>query len=330
LKKTLRESVLFFPILVIIAAVAISGIGLPSAFAEGQKESSLTILYTASLNGNLAGCDCKQAPKAGLIKRAFYLRNLTDRSRTILLDAGDILDVRPDTLLGGMIMQLYGDLGYDAVAVGDQEFSNGADWLLKEKETTPLFSNNLSVCPDETRCVFFSLDPLILIREDIRIIILSLLDESVFTLYPENVKNTVKLSPPIETTAAMLEMLPGEDLSQQNQKTEHEIIVVLYHGPIENAELLAEKLPQVDVVIAGHEQRLVEQYSTGGTLIVSPGAEGNGVGILELSILKDRIIDYRGSRREFSYIYDQDDAEAAAMLERYYDTLKAKIKANKK
>ena len=37
--------------------------------------AALTVLYSASLNGNLDGCDCRSHPRAGLAARAAWLRN---------------------------------------------------------------------------------------------------------------------------------------------------------------------------------------------------------------------------------------------------------------
>ena len=61
-----------------------------------DAETTLTIYYTASLNGNLDGCTCEMNPVAGLVKRAAYLRNLDASSPTVILDAGDIFDEYPD------------------------------------------------------------------------------------------------------------------------------------------------------------------------------------------------------------------------------------------
>jgi len=47
-----------------------------------------------------------------------------------LVDAGDIIDELPDKELTRHIFEVYQELGYDAIAVGDQEFSNGVDRLL--------------------------------------------------------------------------------------------------------------------------------------------------------------------------------------------------------
>lgn len=72
-------------------------------------------------------------PVAGLVKRAAFLRSLETSGPSLILDAGDIFDEYPDPDLAAHILQVYAELGYDAIAVGDQEFTNGAAGLLEYK-----------------------------------------------------------------------------------------------------------------------------------------------------------------------------------------------------
>ena len=97
------------------------------------SENTITIYYTASLNGNVDGCRCKMNPVAGLVKRAAFLRSLETSGPSLILDAGDIFDEYPDPDLAVHILQVYAELGYDAIAVGHQEFTNGAAGLLEYK-----------------------------------------------------------------------------------------------------------------------------------------------------------------------------------------------------
>ena len=45
-----------------------------AAFSSGTEEKQIDIYYSASLNGNLDGCECKGNPRSGLVKRAVFLR----------------------------------------------------------------------------------------------------------------------------------------------------------------------------------------------------------------------------------------------------------------
>ena len=157
-------------------------------FSEGQKEPALTIIYSASLNGNLDGCDCKSEPKAGLVKRIKYLKELASRDKILLIDGGDSLDLYPDKEISRIIFTLYAQIGYDVVGVGDQDFVNGAKHFLDNRHNYPLLSNNLTICPTSESCVIFSGSPLFLVKNGIKVGIFSLLDPKVIRFTPEKLK----------------------------------------------------------------------------------------------------------------------------------------------
>ena len=169
-----------------LAAALLCLVALPPAAA-------LTVLYSASLNGNLDGCDCKSTPRAGLAARAAWLRSYPQREPVLLVDAGDLLDVVPDPELAREILESYAELGYDAVAVGDQA-------------------------------------PLVFSKGDEKVGLLALLDPQVFTLYPEELRGSMKLEEPGLAAAPLVSAMRAQPLDW---------VVVLYHGPLEEAERLA-------------------------------------------------------------------------------------------
>ncbi|HEB10155.1 MAG TPA: hypothetical protein ENI06_02950 [Spirochaetales bacterium] len=285
----------------------------------GQQEHQFTIFYTSSLNGNLDGCACKSAPRAGLVKRAFYLKRERDVDTSLLVDTGDIFNIYEDKLLAREILEVYRELDYDAVAVGDQEFSNGIAELLANGKEYPLFSHNLTLCPDESRCIFFSNEPLVIEKSGFRIGLFAVLDPEVFTLYPEEVKKQIKLSAPQSVAENMLRMLEDVDLT-----------LLLFHGSYEKAAELAENVEGIDVIVVGHEQRLIEAHKVNDSILVSPGEEGNRLGILTLALTPKgprRRIKYDNHFRLFKYEDDEDDAAVRRRIERYKLELREKLQS---
>jgi 2',3'-cyclic-nucleotide 2'-phosphodiesterase/3'-nucleotidase len=288
----------------------------------GQQERQFTIFYTSSLNGNLDGCVCKGAPKAGLVKRAFYLRRERDVDNSLLVDAGDIFDVYEDKLLAREILEVYRELDYEAVAVGDQEFSNGIAELLAllvplaNGEEYPLFCHNLTLCPDQSRCIFFSNEPLIIEKSGLHIGLFALLDPEVFTLYPEEVKKQIKLASPQAAAENMLRKLGGVDLT-----------ILLFHGSYEKAAELAENVEGIEVIVVGHEQRLIEAHKVNDSILVSPGEEGNRLGILTLILTQRGVTKYNNHFRLFRYEDDEDDEAVRRRIERYKLELREKLQS---
>lgn len=280
----------------------------------GQQERLFTIFYTSSLNGNLDGCVCKSAPKAGLVKRALYLKRERDVETSLLVDAGDFSDVYEDKLLTREILEVYRELDYDAVAVGDQEFSNSVAELLKNGEEYPLFCHNLTLCPDQSRCIFFSNEPLVIEKSGFRIGLFALLEPEVFTLYPEEVKKQVKLTSPQAVAENMLLELEHVDLT-----------VLLFHGSYEKAVELAENVEGIEVIIVGHEQRLIDVQKVKDSILVSPGEEGNRLGMLTMALTPKGVVKYDNHFRLFRYEDDEDDAAVRRRIERYKLELRKKL-----
>jgi 2',3'-cyclic-nucleotide 2'-phosphodiesterase (5'-nucleotidase family) len=269
------------------------------------------------LNGNLDGCACKGRPKAGLVKRAAWLRAFPDRSEALLVDAGDALDVQEDPDLSGAILRTYRELGYDAVAVGDQELSDGLDALRAYRERYPLAAHNLILCSDD-RCLYFSLEPMLLLKGTQRVGLFAVIDPEVFRLYPQELKSRIKLEPPVRSAAVL-----AKSLQEQGARW----IVLLYHGPVPEAEKLARRVPGIDLIVVGHEQRLVAPHKIRETVIVSPGEEGNQLGILKLSRDARGRLRFVHEFRLFRYEQDPDDPAVRTLIEEYRTKLRRAIEA---
>jgi 2',3'-cyclic-nucleotide 2'-phosphodiesterase (5'-nucleotidase family) len=299
-----------------LLAVLILSLATASPFASGNEEPSLSILYSSSLNGNLDGCDCKDHPRAGLVKRAAWLRSLEQTEQVLLVDAGDLLDPYPDPDMAVAILDTYLELGYTSIALGDQEFANGVEALLEYRDRYPLMAHNLSICPDEKRCIFFSTTAKIVERAGIRIGVFALIDPQVFSLYPPELKNKLKIQDP--RTAARNQLLY---LNEQGVQ----INVLLYHGPYDGAKELAHNIPGVDVLIVAHEQRLIEPHTVGDTILTSPGEDGNRVGILTLWRDASGHLNYRNRFKLFSWQEDPDDPVVRRRIDEYKNRLRERL-----
>jgi len=279
------------------------------------KKSGLRILYSASLNGNLDGCTCKSNPRAGLIKRAYYLRNLENRQDTVLLDAGDILDAMQDPLLAEHIFAVYDELGYHGIAVGEQELSNGFEKLLEYKSDFPLLSHNLYICPTEDSCVIFSLQPVVIRKNNMTLGLFSIFDPRLHLFIKQELKNKVKVKDPFVIAENMVTLLKEDDV---------DLIVLLYHGYYENAKKLVNKIKGINLIILGHEQQLIDLKKINSTFIVSPGKEGNSLGILEITPKKSGGFIFNNTFKDFNYSADPDDEFVRKRIDQYYDKMKVK------
>lgn len=276
---------------------------------------ALTVAFSSSLNGNLDGCTCPQHPRAGLVTRAAWLRALPERGHLLLVDAGDILDTQPDPDLAREILDAYSGLGYDVVAVGDQEFSLGIEPLAALREGGLFLANNLMLCQGD-RCLYYSLEPRRLEKDGETVGVIALLDPQVFYFYPEELTRNLKFEAPERVAEGLVRTLRQQGIDW---------VVVLYHGTVEDAERLARQVSGIDLIIAGHEQRLVPPRKVGDTFLASPGEEGNRVGLITLRRTSRKKVQLQHEFRLFNYRADPKDPALQERIQAYRKRLRDAI-----
>jgi 2',3'-cyclic-nucleotide 2'-phosphodiesterase (5'-nucleotidase family) len=273
---------------------------------------NITVFYTASLQGNLDGCDCKHIPRAGLVKRAYFLNNQKMVRDPILVDAGDIFEISAEPILSEFILESYKDLGYVAVAIGDLELALGIDKVVEWAKKYPLFSHNLLIRRFHSANTLSS-QAIIVQRGTVKVAILSLIDEAVIAEKDMGTNQDYRIiSPPVAAEAGIAEARARGAV----------LFIVLFHGRIASAEELASQVEDIDIIIVGHEGTLMDLKRVDKTVLVSPGEEGNWIGILKVSLQRGRIRKIENEFRAFSYKGDPDDPTIRERIEKYETDLR--------
>lgn len=285
------------------------------------EASRIMLYYSASLWGNLDGCTCKSRPRAGLVKRAWFLNQIGDKSKILLVDGGDILFETRDDLLASYILDVYRDLNYAAVGVGFNELVNGTGNLAKYREIIPYISNNIALRAQDNRP--FSDQPLMVHKGKYDIGIFSLFDPGVFDYpplvhlkrIPAGLKDQLSITPVDEAARSCVENL-------DNRKAD--LVILLYFGFHDTVAKLVQDVPGIDIVILAFEQNLIRSEKIGDTYIYSPGEEGNRLGMLEISETEEGNMMFENSFILFSYFKDTDDPKVRSMILDY----EAKMRGN--
>jgi 5'-nucleotidase len=119
------------------------------AFA-GEEEIKITILHTNDVHSRIEpfpDTDPKWPGLGGVARRAALINKIRkEEKHVLLLDAGDIFQGTPyfNVYGGELELKLMSQMGYDAGTIGNHDFDNGLDGLVKQlpHATFPLLCTN--------------------------------------------------------------------------------------------------------------------------------------------------------------------------------------------
>ncbi|HIA29925.1 MAG TPA: LysM peptidoglycan-binding domain-containing protein, partial [Candidatus Marinimicrobia bacterium] len=199
-----------------------------------------------------------------------------DHPNSILVDAGDFLSSTRRALKDSIAFRGYEMMPYDAVALGDQEFFRGIPFLsgLMEDSDLPFVASNLQ------QPQLPNLQSEILIeRNGITFGIFSVLDPSIFRFYPKSVSEVVDF--------LSYEEVATRQAAALSEKAD--VVVMLSHLGIEKDRELAASVEEIDVIVGGHTQTILQEpEKIGNTLIVQAGKDGYYVGELKLTFDEEK------------------------------------------
>ena len=270
---------------------------------------TVRILYTGSFNGNLDGCECLAVPRSGLVSSAVFLRQ-RDPEGSVLVDLGDFMDSFPDDLLHRNFLAAMGDLSYDFLIPGDQEFIEGPDFPGWSGNSPAFLSGNLLIRGD-----YPARKAAVVVRRGIRIGLASLTGPEAFGSGPGDFPSGISL----EAVPAAAEKLKALLVAEKA-----DVKILLYHGGGEEARRLFGDTSW-DAVLYAHGQELVSEVR-GSRFIGSPGENGNRVGILSLTWEDGRLRSADNRFLLFRYREDPMDESLYRMIRLYRKEMSHRLK----
>lgn len=297
-----------------VASVAGRDAALAAVDRLGLAASSVTVIYTGNANGQLEACRCPGNPYGGLSRQGGAIREIRElHPNSILVDSGDVLSEQQDWTKLGYLQRALATLQYDAIAVGEQDFAYGVDVFRALAEGSPLryVSANLELdgLPAETRVID---------RGGVRVGLLSLTSPRSFALAADGTPREVTIRDPFEVARTEVPRL-REDCA---------VVVVLFHGPAEDARRLAEEVPGISAVVIGHEGLAMQvPEKVGDTWLLAPGRNGEWVGWLTFRLDEaGSIVDASGQLvpMDDSIL---DDEQVAAIIAEYQAEVQAATQA---
>lgn len=269
------STIFAFAILVLALELAEDDTSATAAEVSGRK---ITILFTGDDYGNVKSCGCDYTGDLGGIHRraAFVQKSRQSDKNIILVDTGDMLPGSGGLLRikADVYTKALPSIGYDAVGLGDNEvlyMRQNRNWKLTE---VPALCSNItdskSSLPLASRKYIIKTT-----GSGLKVGIMSVLGDIIIN--PEMQKKLgIKVIPPTNALPPIIDEL----------KNKVDILVLISHTGFDTAKRLAEILPEVDVIIAGHPpvSSLDKAARVNNSVIVQSWPGGKRVGRLTMEI----------------------------------------------
>ncbi len=253
-----------------------------------NKTQYITILNTNDVHGRLEPFSYKNKKGlvGGLARRAALIKSIEGSNKNVItVDSGDFAQ---GTLFFNLFsgipdVKLMKEAGYNIATLGNHEFDKGLKGVknILEHAKYPFVCANIRFTKDQE--LQSLVKPYIIESEHgLKIAVIGLIAPDLKTLV-NNLKN-VEVLDPVKTTRNIVK--------EVNSRAD--LIMVLSHMGISKDIILAEKVPEIDVIVGGHSHTLLKHpkifNKTGDkTLVIQDGEFGVNLGRLDISI-KNKVI----------------------------------------
>ena len=269
--------------LLLFLALAGAGVG-GATCVEGQR---LAVLHFNDFHGQLEPYNDPEtgASVGGIARLAAAVEKVRaeDAGRPVLLlFAGDLLQgtVTSSLFLGVPDVVLFDRLGVDAAVMGNHELDYGQDAFrhLATVASFPFLAANVETVPEP-----LPVKPYLVIAKPggPKVAILGLTTrELTTTTHPRNIGG-VRVEDPLVVARRFATTL----------REEGDVLVVLSHMGVADDRELAREIPDIDLIVGGHNHNLYPQpVMLGGVAIVQAGERGRWLGRMDLACRDGRMV----------------------------------------
>ncbi|MCH8305165.1 MAG: hypothetical protein IIB94_08565 [Candidatus Marinimicrobia bacterium] len=244
--------------------------------------TELSLIFTASVNGEVEPCGCKTGPSGGLARKAAYINKLrSEGKQAIILDSGDLFfqkEYLSDSTRNEMaakaslIVDAFNEMSTTAINIGDDDFILGLDYLLSLRDRAKFHFISSNIYSAEYNKPIFE-EYVIWSNNGFKVGIIGLAWNS--GNYPESV---IVQDPTISAKKVIAKIRNKVDL-----------IIALTHMPLKVEAALADSIADVDLFIGGHDGKgMIKPKLVNERGIYKAGNEGESLGIIELKLTNRR------------------------------------------
>ena len=269
---------------------------------EQLKDVKFTILLTSDIHGNvlpLSYSDNTYKPQ-GLAKIASKIKEIRKKTEVgLLIDNGDLIQGTPLTYhyckvssegINPMI-EILNHLEYDAMVVGNHEFNYGKEILYRaQKESRfPWLSANI-LKEEDGQCVFGK--PYIVkeIKGGIKLGVIGITTQYIPNWEDEKHIRGITFEDSVNAVERWVNHLRNIE--------QVDVVIVSYHGGFERdintneivrkctgenqAFEICERVKGIDVLLTGHQHKVIENRFINNVLVLQPGSHGRYIGVVNI------------------------------------------------
>jgi len=239
------------------------------------KEKELVILYTSNTNGYIEACNCSSENLGGLARRMTLIKTLRQKlgQKVLLFDAGNIFSPYPrGHKREATVAQIVRKMGYDAINLGEQEFTNGLTFLSTAFNTKRFVSANVKVKENNLATAFYIANV-----SGLKVAVTGLLTQNAYSYLPEEIRASLGYSEPFEALKSVL--------ARMNSQKPDVVILMLRALDYQIEKKIAAAFPEINVILTCSEdfaQASPKIY--GNTIVTSAGKDGEHIGLLKLRV----------------------------------------------
>ncbi len=229
---------------------------------------TIHVAYTANLNCNLESCNCGDNDLGGMIQLANTIDALRDSLPDLLLiDSGDFLKTYPLEDANRLMIEMMYTIKFDAIGLGEQEYVDGEDFLMKEIKKYPLSLISTNIRGKEKESNYF---------QSSRILPVNTLNVGIISIIRPECFDFIR-KPEIEILSEDNEIQKFLALYQDKL----DLIILLLHGSYREGLKVAEKYPEISIIICGHTQEKYEKKLE-HQIVLQSGVDGEFLGFLKI------------------------------------------------
>ena len=285
-------------------------------FAKAKTINSITILASGETHAMLEACDCLDGPAGGMPKRSQIINGLRKEREILLFDAGGFsgggiydynIEGRPrDSIRTLLAVTAMAAIGYDAVALGDEELQYRVKWLVAaaKKAGLPLVSAN---------CRYTSGD---YVTKPYRVIKKGKVSFGITAVTTQ--ENLFPLDKDVEVKD------PAESLQliwkKLTEKSDYQIL--LSHLGEEKTLELAGLFSDCDVIVNGHRKTSIQPVVTiGKQIMMQFGFQGKNLSRVDFDPVKKSFLPYKDKWIAVEFDVSDDEKITGILKSKKIDTI---------